>query len=113
MLKKYLELEGYRVIEATNGQEAVEMAESNCPDLILLDLNMPVIDGLAAAQRIRASGANCQNVPIIAITAFDTYGMKEAALEAGCTGYITRPLDFDQVEKLLHNTLDKYCAIPR
>lgn len=113
MLKKHLELLGYHVVEATNGQEAVEMAERACPDLILLDLNMPVIDGLVATQRIRTSEAGCQNVPIIAITAFDTYGMKEAALEAGCTGYIAKPVDFDQVEKLLHNTLDKYCAIPR
>lgn len=86
------------------------MAESACPDLILMDLNMPVIDGLVAAQRIRASRAACQHVPIITITAFDTYGMKEAALEAGCTGYIAKPVDFDQVQKVLRRALDKYCV---
>lgn len=112
MLKKYLELIGYSVVEAANGQEAIEMAERACPDLILLDLNMPVIDGLVAAERIRASRTDCQHVPIIAITAFDTYGMKEAAFEAGCNGYIAKPVDFDQVEKLLLSTLDKYCVIP-
>ena len=110
ILRRFLESHGYRVVEATNGQEGVEMAQSHCPDLILMDLNMPVVDGLVAAERIRASGDSCQDVPIIAITAFDTYGMKEAALEAGCNGYIAKPIDFDRAERLVRHTLDKYYA---
>src|SRR5690349_17184131 len=76
-----LELErwGFRVIEAADGREAIEMAEHNCPDLILLDLNMPEVDGLTAAQAIRKYDERCAGVPIIAITAFDTIGIEEAA----------------------------------
>lgn len=110
VLRQFLESQGYRVLEAVNGQEAVEMAQSACPDLILLDLNMPVLDGLMAAQRIRAGGQDCRNVPIIAITAFDTYGMKEAALEAGCNAYISKPIDFVRMEKVLHSTFDNLTA---
>lgn len=109
VLRNFLESHGYRVVEAINGQEAIDLAQRECPDLILMDLNLPVLDGLLAAERIRASRAACRNVPIIAITAFDTYGMKEAALEAGCNAYIAKPIDFERVGKLLARALDKYC----
>lgn len=110
VLRKFLESEGYKVLEAVNGREAVEMAQSICPDLILLDLNMPVLDGLTAAEMIRTSAQDCRDVPIIAITGFDTYGMREAALEAGCNGYISKPIDFAQMERVLHSTFDNYGA---
>ncbi len=113
VLRIFLESNGYRVVEAVNGLEAIELAQRECPDLILMDLNLPVLDGLVAAERIRASRAACRNVPIIAITAFDTYGMKEAALEAGCNAYIAKPLDFERAEKVLRRTLDKYCLTSR
>lgn len=112
MLRRFLDSHGYRVLEAVNGLEAVELAQSECPDLILLDLNMPVLDGLVATERIRASRAACRNVPIIAITAFDTYGMKEAALEAGCNSYISKPVDFDQITRLLHRNLGNMNLTP-
>lgn len=108
VLRKFLESQGHKVLEAVNGLEAVEMAESARPDLILLDLHMPVLDGLLAAERIRASGQACQHVPIIAITAFDTYGMKEAALEVGCNAYLSKPIDFVQMERVIHRTFDNY-----
>lgn len=100
-LKRLLESRAYRVIEATNGQEALDRVGHGCPDLILLDLNMPRMDGLEAAQRIRRSNEECAHVPIIAITAYDTYGMKEAALEAGCDDYIVRPVDLKELERIL------------
>ena len=105
MLRRSLELSGYRVIEAVNGQQAVEMVRQNCPDLILMDLNMPLMDGLAATEQIRQCREVCENVPILAMTAYDTYGMKEAALEAGCDGYLTKPLDFDRLEKIISRIL--------
>lgn len=113
VMRKFLESQGYGVVEAVNGLEAVEMAQSACPDLILLDLNMPVLDGLIATERIRASEEACRNVPIIAITAFDTYGMKEAALEAGCDCYLSRPIDFDQMKRVLHRSLDNFSPVSR
>src|SRR5437870_4357920 len=92
---------GYRVVEAADGGEAVEAACRVCPDLILMDLNMPVMDGLAATERIRELKDRCGDVPIVAVTAFDTYGMREAALEAGCDAYLLKPLALDELESVV------------
>ena len=100
-LKHFLQMRGYAVAEAANGQEAVEFVEQRCPDLILMDLNMPVMDGLAAVERIRQCREICKRVPILAVTAFDTYGMKEAALEAGCNDYILKPIEFDKLDEMI------------
>jgi two-component system, cell cycle response regulator DivK len=102
-----LELErwGYTVIEAANGREAIEIAGCACPDLILMDLNMPEVDGLTAAQAIREHGERCAGVPILAITAYDTFGIEEAAREAGCDAYIRKPLDMPQLEKTVSGFL--------
>ena len=97
--------QGYRVLTATNGEEAVEVALRERPDLILMDLNLPQMDGLMATALIRGH-EELRGVPILAITAYDTYGMKEAALEAGCNGYLIKPLDFDRLETILRD----YCA---
>jgi CheY-like chemotaxis protein len=105
MLRRALQMNGYRVVEATNGLEAVDLIRRGCPDLILMDLNMPVMDGLEATERIRECRGLCQDVVILAITAHDTYGMKEAALEAGCDGYITKPIEFDRLDTILHRLL--------
>ncbi|PYS77597.1 MAG: response regulator [Acidobacteria bacterium] len=103
MLRSSLEARGYRVVEAADGEEAVEAARRVCPDLILMDLNMPLMDGLEAAKCIRECKELCKSAPILAITAFDTYGMEEAALEAGCNGYIRKPLDTEEAERTLRS----------
>ncbi|MDQ3917228.1 MAG: response regulator [Acidobacteriota bacterium] len=102
-----LELErwGYTVAEARNGREAIEMMERLCPDLILMDLNMPEVDGLTAAETIRRYDDRCAGVPIIAITAYDTFGIEEAAREAGCDAYIRKPLDMPHLEKTVSGFL--------
>lgn len=105
MFRQMLELHDYRVVEAADGQEAVEIAQRTCPNLILMDLNMPLVDGLSATTQIRACKEGCRNVPILAITAFDTYGMKEAAIEAGCDDYITTPIDGAEFERVLRRLL--------
>lgn len=74
------------------------------PDLILMDLNMPRLDGLAATEQIRRH-EELGHIPIIAVTAFDTVGIKEAALEAGCNKYLTKPLDLGYLSKLLRGIL--------
>jgi two-component system, cell cycle response regulator DivK len=96
--------EGYRVVTAADGREAVETAVRVRPDLILMDLNLPELDGLAATQQIREHD-ELRHVPILAITAFDTYGIKEAALEAGCNKYLIKPLDLDYLGELLRSIL--------
>jgi two-component system cell cycle response regulator DivK len=105
LLKRVLLTSGYRVVEAVNGREAVEYVKQDCPDLILMDLNMPEMDGLEATEQIRECRELCKDVVILAITAYDTYGMKEAALEAGCDGYLTKPIDFDRLEMILGRLL--------
>ena len=105
VLKRMLELRGCCVVEAANGQEAVELAKRTCPDLILLDLNMPQLDGLAAAQQIRECKAACRDAPIVAMTAFDTYGMEAATREVGCDGYIAKPIDLDRLDRVLSHFL--------
>jgi two-component system, cell cycle response regulator DivK len=105
LLKRVLLSGGYRVVEAVNGREAVEYVKQDCPDLILMDLNMPEMDGLEATEQIRECRELCKDVVILAITAHDTYGMKEAALEAGCDGYLTKPIDFDRLDTILGRLL--------
>jgi len=97
--------DGYRVVEAADGSEAVEVALRECPDLVLMDLNMPVMDGLAATERIRELRERCGSVPVVAVTAFDTYGMREAAFEAGCTAYLLKPLALDELESVVAGLL--------
>ncbi|HWS87969.1 MAG TPA: response regulator [Pyrinomonadaceae bacterium] len=95
---------GCRVLEASDGREAVATALTARPDLILLDLHMPLLDGLAAAEQIRAH-VELDAVPIIAVTAFDTYGIREAALEAGCQDYLLKPLGPGALERALRTAL--------
>jgi two-component system response regulator MprA len=97
--------EGYAPIEARNGVEALEKVGNYSPDLIIMDLNMPHLDGLSTTECIRRYRAKSASVPIVAITAFDTYGMKEAAIEAGCNDYLLKPLDLDQLGTVLRQHL--------
>ena len=95
---------GHRVFTAKNGEEAIRVARRARPDLIIMDLNMPVLDGLAATERIRREPV-VGRVPILAITAYDTFGMREATLEAGCDEYLCKPLDFAEFEKVVADLL--------
>lgn len=88
--------EGYSVIEAITGEEGVEMAEREHPDLVLMDIQLPGIDGYEAIRRIRASPA-CGKVPIIALTSYAMTGDRERCLTAGCTGYVEKPINPDTV----------------
>jgi len=106
MMRRLLEMSGYRVIEAMNGEEAVEVAWRERPGLILMDLSLPLLDGLAATRRIRQQ-PELRNVPIVAVSAHDTADFHADALAAGCNDYVTKPIDFDQLEALLDRLLPK------
>lgn len=106
MMRRLLEMSGYRVLEAVNGEEAVELAQSARPQLILMDLSLPQLDGLAATRRIRQH-AELRDVPIVAVSAHDTADFHADALAAGCNDYVTKPIDFDQLEALLSRLLPK------
>ena len=101
MLKRAFELKGYSVIEAADGNEALEALNEFSPHLILIDLNMPIVDGLETIKEIRKLEAPGEQIPIVAITAFDVYGMKEAAMETGCNAYLSKPLHMDELDRAL------------
>jgi len=92
LIKFMLEKSGYEVIEAREGAVGVELAIKEKPDLILMDIQLPDIDGLEATKRIRASESDGE-IPIIALTSFAMAGDREKALAAGCTGYIEKPIN--------------------
>ena len=93
MLSRRLQRKGHEVLMAADGMQAILMAESEAPDLILLDMSLPVIDGWEAARRLKASPATAR-VPIVALTAHAMAGDREKALAAGCDDYDTKPVDF-------------------
>jgi len=104
MMRRLLEMVGYTVVEARNGQEAVLLAEEESPELILMDLSLPIIDGLAATRLIRKIPA-AEKIPIIAVSAHDTADFQAEALAAGCNGYVTKPIDFASLETLIAELL--------
>jgi CheY-like chemotaxis protein len=99
-----LQQEGYRVVTATNGEEAISVACCTLPNLILMDISMPRLDGLGATRRIREIEA-LRNVPVIAVTAHGTEGFQRAAYDAGVSGYLTKPLDFVRLHLLVARLL--------
>jgi two-component system cell cycle response regulator DivK len=107
MMRRLLEMAGYRVVEARNGEEAVKTARDETPDLILMDLSLPVIDGLAATRMIRQL-PQFERTPIIAVSAHDTSDFQDDAAKAGCDDYITKPIDFSELEELISQKLEKH-----
>ena len=104
MLSRRLRRKGYEVSVATDGEMGVKQAFEDHPDLILMDISLPVLNGWEATQQIRANESTSQ-IPIIALTAHAMAGDREKSLDAGCTDYHTKPVVFDrlieQIESLL------------
>lgn len=98
---------GYRVVTACDGEEAISIAQTARPDLILMDIAMPQLDGLGATRRIRDL-ADFQDLPIVALTAFDTSGFRKAAFDAGFDGYLTKPIDFERLRTLIDRLLSDH-----
>lgn len=92
MLKELLEARGYVVLEAADGQEAANIALSEHPDLVLMDLGLPGTDGLSAVVQIREQ-IPVTEMPILIISAYDRLEYRTEAIKAGCSGYITKPID--------------------
>lgn len=91
-----LQDEGYEVIEAETGEKGIEIALQEDPDLILMDIQLPGIDGLETTRRIRASAIDGK-IPIVALTSYAMSGDRERALAAGCNGYVEKPIDPDAI----------------
>lgn len=96
MLLRRLQRKGYEVVIAVDGEEAIAIARSEHPELILMDISLPVMDGWEATRQLKAS-SETQNIPIIALTAHAMPGDREKSLEAGCDNYDTKPVDLKRL----------------
>ena len=96
MLSRRLERKGYQVVLAVDGQAGVDMAASEAPDLVLMDMSLPVLDGWEATRRLKAAPAT-GHIPVIALTAHAMSGDRERALEAGCDDYDTKPIELPRL----------------
>lgn len=94
LIRRILEADGYTVLEAENARHALEVLNTETPDLILMDINMPDIDGYTLTTQLRKL-PSLENIPIIALTANVMRGDRERTIEAGCNGYIQKPIDVD------------------
>src|SRR5579859_4336194 len=95
LIRRILQVEGIEVLEAASAQEGLTVAEAEQPDLILMDINMPAMDGLTATKLLRLN-EQLRRIPIVALTANVMKGDREKALDAGCDGYIPKPIDVDR-----------------
>ena len=96
MLSRRLERKGFEVTMAKDGGEGVELAKSSNPDIILMDMSLPVLDGWEATRKIKADDQTA-NIPVIALTAHAMSGDREKAIEAGCDEYDTKPIDLNRL----------------
>ncbi len=104
MLRSLLERNGYRVIEVVNGEEAIETARRERPDLILMDLSMPVLDGFSAIYHIRKQ-VGMDDVPIVVISSHTAPEVRADALAAGCSHYLPKPFDSLQLKEIINRLL--------
>jgi two-component system cell cycle response regulator DivK len=105
LISRVVEAEGYELLEADDGNLALELLDREVPDLILLDINIPGIHGLELAQRLKADD-RLAHIPLIATTANVLMGDREKCLEAGCDDYLPKPLDIRQLRLLMRTYLD-------
>lgn len=106
LVRRVLQAEGYDLIEATSGSDALRLLKNVSPDLILMDINMPEMDGYTLTAKIKEN-QRFANVPVIAMTANVMRGDKERSLEAGCDGYIQKPIDIDLLPEQVQRYLSR------
>ena len=104
MLSRRLTKRGYDVLIAVDGREGIDIAKKEVPDVILMDMSLPEIDGWEAAKQIKANGPT-KHIPLIALTAHAMAGDKEKALDAGCDDYDTKPIDFQRLLEKIEKSL--------
>jgi CheY-like chemotaxis protein len=105
VLRLVLERQGYRVIEAADGPMTIETARAEKPDIILMDLQLPRLNGFAVARSLRQGGDGLSRVPIVVVSAHDPSKHRNLALAAGCNAFVTKPVDFDRLQELMDRLL--------
>jgi CheY-like chemotaxis protein len=109
MLSRRLARKGYEVSIAVDGRQGVEMAQSAAPDLILMDMSLPVLDGWEATRQLKNTDAT-RHIPVIALTAHAMSGDRERALEAGCDDYDTKPIELPRLLEKIESMLNRAAA---
>src|SRR5947209_16537445 len=109
MLSRRLQRKGYEVVLAIDGQQGIDMAQSEKPDLILMDMSLPVVDGWEATRRVKAEAAT-RDIPVIALTAHAMAGDRDKAMEAGCDDYDTKPIELPRLLGKIEALLQKRSA---
>jgi CheY-like chemotaxis protein len=104
MMRLWLQKRGYRVVEASDGLEALEVARRESPHLVIMDIEMPEMDGLAATRQIR-SDENLRDVPVVAVSAYGAEHWRDRALEAGCNEYVSTPFEPRELDSLIKSLL--------
>jgi CheY-like chemotaxis protein len=104
LLRTWLRKKGFRVVEAENGKEAIAKAEETEPDLIIMDVEMPELDGLSATRQIRKV-KDAAELPIVAVSAYGADLFREQALAAGCNEYVSTPFEPDELERLIRSLI--------
>lgn len=104
LLKTWLEKKGFNIVEAENGNQAVRLAQQVRPDLIIMDMEMPELDGLAATRKIR-SIKELDGIPVLAVSAYGAQQFRAEALAAGCSEYVSTPFEPDNLEQVINSFL--------
>lgn len=104
MMRLWLQKRGYRVVEAADGLEALEVARRESPHLVIMDIEMPEMDGLTATRHIR-SEERTRNVPVVAVSAYGAEHWRDRAIEAGCNEYVSTPFDPRELDELIRTLL--------
>jgi CheY-like chemotaxis protein len=106
LLKSWLEKKGFNIVEAENGNQAVSLAQQVRPDLIIMDMQMPELDGLAATRKIR-SIRELDGIPVLAVSAYGEQQFRAEALAAGCSEYVSTPFEPDNLEQVINSFLPR------
>ena len=109
MLSRRLQNRGYQVVTAVDGRDALEQARAEAPCIILMDVSLPVLDGLAATRELKARPES-RDIPVIALTAHSGSEDRDRAREAGCDDYDTKPIEFTRLERKMENLLKQTAA---
>ncbi len=104
MMVRRLERRGYLIVTALDGQQGIDLTRSEKPDLVLMDMSLPILDGWEATRRIK-NDPNMKEIPVVGLTAHAMVGDREKALKAGCDDYATKPVEFEKLIELINRLI--------
>ena len=106
MMVRRLQRRGFTIVTAVDGQQGIDMARSEKPDLVLMDMSLPVVDGWEATRQIK-NDPGIKHIPVVGLTAHAMVGDRDKALNAGCVDYATKPVDFEKLVEMINRLLAK------